>query len=120
MESRFPNTRRTIRTNRNVLRTHKFTCHLSNDDEHHLPHRSRPRMAIHIHGQYRNSYEVRERQNGTTTFRTPPTLYPPHASQAGTKRSIPQTRKVRLREKGNRLPRGYRRQWSDTNGSEET
>ena len=91
MESCLPNPRRTIRTNGNVLWTYELARHLPNDDEHHLPHQSRSGMAIHIHGRHRNPYQTRKRRNGTTTLGTPSTLYPPYASQARTKRLIPQT-----------------------------
>src|SRR6266436_2257726 len=119
MESRLLNTRRTIRTNRNVLLTHKLAHHLPNDDEYHLSHRGRPRMAIRVHGRHCNPHEMRNWRNRTTTSRTPSTLHPSHASQTGTKRSIPKTRKMRLREERNRLPGCYRRQRSATNGSKE-
>src|SRR6266481_2893127 len=98
MESRLPHARRTVRTHCNVLRTHELTCHLSNDDEHHLPYGSRPRMVIRVHGQYRRPHQTRKRRNGTTTLGTPSTLHPPHAPQIRTERPIPETRKMRLRK----------------------
>src|SRR6266403_2103095 len=107
MEGRLPHTRRTVRTHRNVLRTHELTRYLSNDDEHHLPYGSRPRMVIRIHGRYRCPYQTRRRRNGTTTLGAPSTLHPPHAPQTGTERPIPKTREMRLRKDRNRLPRGH-------------
>src|SRR6266478_9933724 len=120
MEGRLPNTRRFIRTNRNVLRAHKLARHLSNDDEHYLSHRGRPRMAIRIHGRHRYPHQTRGKRNGTTTPGTSPTLHSPHAPQIRTKRPIPKTRKMRLRKEGNRLSWGHRWQWSNTNGPQET
>src|SRR6266478_1519214 len=120
MEGRLPNTRRFIRTNRNVLWTHEFTRHLSNDDEHHIPHRGRPRMAIRIHGRHRHPHETREQRNRPTTPRATPTLHSSHAPQTRTKRPISKTRKMRLRTKRNRLPRRHRRKRSNTNGPKET
>src|SRR6266446_1555342 len=97
MESRLLDTRGIVRANRDVLWTHKLTRHLPNDDEHYLPHRGRPRMVIRIHGRHRHPYQTRRKRNGTTTPRTSPTLHPPYASQIRTKRSLPKTRKMRLR-----------------------
>src|SRR6266446_7580278 len=116
MEGRLPNTRRSIRTNRDVLWTHEFTRYLSNDDEHHLSHRGCPRMAVRIHGRHRYPYQMRRKRNGTTTSGTSPTLHSPYAPQIRTKRSIPKTRKMRFREERNRLSRRHRGQWSNTNG----
>src|SRR6266436_8229051 len=104
MESRVPDTRRTIRTNRNVLWAHKFAHHLPNDDEYHLPHRGCSRMALCIHGRYCNPHQTQGKRNRAATSRTPSTIHTSHAPQTRTKRSIPKTRKMRLREKGNRLP----------------
>src|SRR6266404_9723158 len=120
MESHLPDPRRTVRTNSNVLRTHEFPRNISNDDEHHIPYRSRSRMAIRIHGRHRNPHKTRKRRNEPTTSRTTPTLHSPHASQTRTKRPIPKTRKMRLRTKRNRLSRRHRRKRTDTNGPKET
>src|SRR6266436_4874098 len=120
MESRLPDPRRTIRTNSNVLRTYELPRNIPNDDEHHIPHRSRPRMAVRIYGRHCHPHKTRKRRDGPTTPRTTPTLHSSHASQTRTKRPIPKTRKVRLRTKRNRLSRRHRREWSDTNGPKET
>src|SRR6266446_5524412 len=120
MESRLLNTRGTIRTNRDVLRTHKFARYFPDDDEHYFPHRSRPRMVIRIHGRHRHPYQMRARRNGATTPRTSPTLHSSHAPQIGTKRPISKTREMRLRKERNRLSWSYRRQRSYTNGPQET
>src|SRR6266478_5015605 len=100
MESCIPDTRRTIRANRNVLWAHELARDLPNDDEYHLPYRGCPRMALCIHGQHCNPHQMRERRNRAATSRTPSAIYTPHAPQTGTKRPIPKTRKMRLREKG--------------------
>src|SRR6266404_1596430 len=120
MESRLPNPRRTVRTNSNVLWAHKLSHNLPNDDEHHIPHRSRSRMAIRIYGRHCNPHETRKRRNRPTTPRTTPTLHSPHAPQTRTKRPIPKTRKMRLRTKRNQLSRCHRRKRTDTNGPKET
>src|SRR6266436_8052612 len=120
MESRLLNPRRAVRTNSNVLWTHKLPRNLPNDDEHHIPHRGRPRMAIRIHGRHRHPHKTRKRRNGPTTPRTTPALHSSYASQTRTKRSVSKTRKMRLRTKGNRLPRCHRRKRSNTNGPKET
>src|SRR6266478_5142986 len=120
MESRLPNPRRTVRTNSNVLWAHEFPRNLPDDDEHHIPYRSRSRMAIRIYGRHRNPHKTRKQRNGPTTPRATPTLHSSYASQTRTKRSIPKTRKMRLRTKRNRLLRCHRRERSDTNGPKET
>src|SRR6266446_4443799 len=120
MESRLPDPRRTVRTNSNVLRTHELPCNVSNDDEHHIPHRSRSRMAIRIYGRHCNPHKTRKQRNGPTTPRTTPALHSSYASQTRAKRSIPKTRKMRLRTKRNRLSRCHRRKRSNTNGPKET
>ncbi len=91
MESCIPNTRGTVRTNCDVLWTHKLTCYLPDDDEYHLSNQGRSRVALHVYGQHRNPYQTRRKQNRTTTLGTAPTLYPSHAPQAGTERPIPKT-----------------------------
>src|SRR6266403_3164326 len=120
MESRLLDPRRAIRTNSNVLWTYELPRNLPDDDEHHIPHRSRSRMAIRIHGRHRDPHETRKQRNGPTTPRTTPTLHPSYASQTRTKRSVSKTRKMRLRTKRNRLPRCHRRKRSNTNGPKET
>src|SRR6266403_1071045 len=55
MESRLPHPRRTIQTNGHVLQTNELPRYFSNDDEHHLSHRSRTRLVICIHGRYCSS-----------------------------------------------------------------
>src|SRR6266446_3775900 len=119
MESRLSNAGRPVRTYRDVLRTHKLTCHLSNDDEYHLPNRSHSRVVIRIHGRYRYPHQTRRRGNRKTTPRASPTIHPSYAPQIRTKRLVPETRKMRLRTKRNRLPRRYSRQWSNTDGPQE-
>src|SRR6266478_7168000 len=101
MESHFPNTRRTIRANHNVLWTHKLPCNVPNDDEHHLSHRSHSRMAVSIYGRHRDPHKTGKQRNGATTSQTTPTLHPSYAPQTGTKRLVPEARKMRLRTKGN-------------------
>src|SRR6266446_6101354 len=120
MESRLPDPRRTVRTDSNVLWTYELSRNVPNDDEHHIPHRSRSRMAVRIHGRYCNPHQTRKWRNRPTTPRTTPALYSSHASQTRTERFISETRKMRLQTKRNRLPRCHRREWSDTNGPKET
>src|SRR6266403_4939781 len=105
MESHLPHSRRTVRTDSYVLRLNKLPGHLPDDDEHHLPNRSSTRLVIHLYGQYRRSYEKRRTRNGTTTCLSSPAICPSHVKQIGTKRPIPQTRKMQLRAKRDRLPR---------------
>src|SRR6266478_8260258 len=116
MESRLPNARRPIRTHRNVFRTHELARYLPNDDEHYLPYRGRPGMAIRIHGRHRHPHQTRRRRNRTTTSGTSPVIHPPYASQTRTKRLISKTRKMRLRAEGDRLPRCHSRQRPNTDG----
>src|SRR6266403_2409794 len=120
MESRLPDPRRTIRTDSDVLWTYELSRNIPDDDEHHIPYRSRSRVVVRIHGRHCNPHETRKQRNRPTTPRTTPTLHSSHASQTRTERLVPKTQKMRLRTKRNRLPRRHRRERSDTNGPKET
>ena len=56
MESRFPYTRRAVRTHRDVLWTNKLAGNIPNDDEHHISTTSDAGMVLYLHGRRRHPH----------------------------------------------------------------
>src|SRR5712671_8217074 len=68
-------------------------------------------MAHHLHGRHANRHR---RQSNL-----PPEMRPPSSHQAGPLRSVPQTRKVRLRTKTHRIPRSHPTTWNYPHGPDQ-
>src|SRR6266436_6760114 len=77
-------------------------------------------MAIRVHGRYCSSHKTRGTRDRTTTYLSSLAIHPSHVEQTRTKRLIPQTGKMRLRAKRDRLPRRHCQKRQTTNGSKET
>jgi hypothetical protein len=120
MESCLPHTRRIIWTNGDVLRSHQFTRHLPNDDEHHILKRSDARMAIGLYEWYRYPYEKTTEWNRRTTLTETPRTHSPSPRQVRKTQSIPQARKMRICQRRNRVPRSYYQEEQDTHGPRKT
>ena len=120
MESHLPYSGRTIWTYHNVLWSHQFPSHFSNNDEHHLLDWSHTRMAIGLYGWHCHPHKTRKTWNKPTTCPPPLPICPPHAKQTWTKWLIPQTRKMWLWTKGDWLPQCHCWKWKATNGPKET
>src|SRR5229473_3217467 len=116
MESGLPHPRRTLRANSHVLRTNQLPSYLPNDDEHDLPSRNRPRMAVRLHGRLGHPHETETGRNRGTTPTEASKPRPPYPRNAAKTRPLPQTREVLFRTGRDRLPWGHRRQGQAGNG----
>ena len=105
MESSILNPWGTVRTNGHVFWSHEFPSNLSDDDEYYLLKRGGPGMAISIYGWHCNPYKTETRRIRRPTQSKTQTIYAPRSQYTWTKWSIPQTRKMRVREERDRIPR---------------
>ncbi len=53
-------------------------------------------MALGLHGQHRHPHKGQRKGNRPTTPRVTPSLHPPHATQARTKRPLSKTQEMQL------------------------
>jgi hypothetical protein len=97
MESGVRHKSRSLRTTSDVLWDDQLPSHLPDHDERAIQGRTPTRLAVDLHGRHPHTHPIRPP--------IPPNKSPPNPRQAAQTRSLPQTREVRLREKGSRIPR---------------
>jgi hypothetical protein len=90
---------RPLRTTGNVLRDDQLPSHLPDHDERIVQRRTPTRLAVDLHGRHPHTHPI-----GPPV---PPNKSPPNPRQAVQTRPLPQTREMRLRTKGDRIPRRY-------------
>src|SRR6267142_4874892 len=108
MESSLHDQRRLIRTHGYVLRSHKFTGHIPNDDELSLRTGNSRTMAYDLYGRHGNTYGETPRRNGSTT--SPKTLRTGQTNSCETPgtQPFPETREVHFRTTNDRIFRSQR------------
>jgi hypothetical protein len=99
MESSVRHEPRSLRTTGNVLRDDQLPSHLPDHDERAIQRRTPTRLAVDLHGRHPHTHPIRPP--------IPPNESPPNPRQATQTRPLPQTREVRLRSKGSRVPRRH-------------
>jgi hypothetical protein len=99
MESSVRHKLRPFRTTSNVLRDDQLPGHLPDHDERAVQRRTPTRLALDLHGRHSYTHPIRPP--------IPPNKSPSDPRQAVQTRPLPQTREVRLREKGSRVPRRH-------------
>src|SRR6266850_7606900 len=108
MESSLHDQRRLIRTHGYVLRSHKFTSHIPNDDELSLCTGNCRTMAHDLHGRYGNTHGKTPKRNGRTAPPTAPQTGQTNPCKTPGTQSLPKTREMHLRTANNRISRGQR------------
>jgi hypothetical protein len=109
MESGVRHKPRPLRTTSDVLWDDQLPSHLPDHDERAIQRGTPTRLAVDLHGRHPYTHPIRPP--------IPPNESPPNPRQATQTRSLPQTREVRLRSKGSRVPRRHLGPQHHTDGS---
>src|SRR5258708_38912583 len=120
MEGGLSHPRRPLRTDGYVLRTDQLPCHLPDDDEHDLPSRNRPRLALRIYGRPSHPHEAKTGRNRGAALAKAPKISSSRPRPPRETRSLPQTREMLLRTRRNRLSLGRNRKRQISDGSAKT
>jgi hypothetical protein len=99
MEGSVHHQSRSLQTTSDVLRDDQLPSHLPDHDERTIQRRTPTRLAVDLHGRHPHTHPIRPP--------IPPNKSPSNPQQAAQARSLPQTREMRLREKGSRVPRRH-------------
>src|SRR6266850_7422829 len=108
MESSLHDQQRLIRTYGYVLRSHKFTGHIPNNDELSLRTGNCRTMAYDIYGRFGNTHGETPRRNGSTTSPTAPRTGQTNPCKTSGAQPLPETGKMHFRTTDDRIPRGQR------------
>src|SRR6267142_3373326 len=106
MESSFHDQRRLIRTYGYVLRSHKFTGHIPNDDELSLRTGNHRTMAHDLHGRHGNTYSKTPRRDRRTTSPATPRISQANSCETSGAQPLPETREMHFRATNDRISRG--------------
>src|SRR6267142_4758195 len=119
MESSLHDQGRLIRTHGYVLRSHKLTSHIPNDDELSLRTGNCRTMAYDLHGQHGNTYGETPRRDRRTAPPTTPRTGQMNSCKTPGAQSLPETREMHFRTANNRISGSQCRSRDGTNGRHE-
>jgi hypothetical protein len=108
MESSVCHKSRPLRTTSDVFRDDQLPSHLPDHDERVIQRGTSTRLALDLYGRHPHTHPIRPP--------IPSNKSPPNSRQTAQTRPLPQTREVRLREEGSRIPRRHPGPQHYTNG----